>query len=172
MTLLVQVAMQLWLSSAAMVTLLAIVISRLKTPPIISSPYRRAFETLPHYSPFFWVPAIIIEPILCALVLRKARGLLRARTGLSALLARGSLVCFLPFSHSYELRVSLPNGWVIAFPSLLGYCLLFNIRRHLEPGGGEMSRCRRIWLPRQAQAGDAVPDGSNAPAVARSASRV
>ncbi|KAI6094725.1 hypothetical protein EV401DRAFT_2049283 [Pisolithus croceorrhizus] len=76
-------------ASAAMVTLLAIVISRLKMPPIISSPCRRAFETLPHYSPFFWAPPIIIKPILCVLVLRKARGLLRARTGLSALLARG-----------------------------------------------------------------------------------
>ncbi|KAI6110997.1 hypothetical protein EV401DRAFT_1990766 [Pisolithus croceorrhizus] len=160
-----------------MVTLLAIVISGLKTPPIISSPYRRAFETLPHYSPFFWVPAIIIEPILCALVLRKARGLLRARTGLSALLARGSLVffadllsilvpwlidplntVFLPF------RVSLPNGWVIAFPSLLGYRLLLTWRR----GDVEML----TYLVTQGQAGDAVPDDSNAPAVTRSASRV
>ncbi|KAI6114975.1 hypothetical protein EDD16DRAFT_1596620 [Pisolithus croceorrhizus] len=148
-----------------MVTLLAIVISGLKTPPIISSPYRRAFETLPHYSPFFWVPAIIIEPILCALVLRKARGLLRARTGLSALLARGSLVCFfavfadllsilVPWLIDPLNTVFLP--WVIAFPSLLGYRLLLSIRRHLEPG----------------QAGDAVPDDSNAPAVTRSASRV
>ncbi|KAI6095739.1 hypothetical protein EDD16DRAFT_722212 [Pisolithus croceorrhizus] len=85
-----------------MVTLLAIVIFRLKTPPTISSPYKRVFETLSHYSPYFWVSLIIIEPILCVLVLRKARGLLRARTGLSALLARGrlGLVCFFGFCGS------------------------------------------------------------------------
>ncbi|KAI6095586.1 hypothetical protein EDD16DRAFT_1677489 [Pisolithus croceorrhizus] len=163
-----------------MVTLLAIVISRLKMPPIISSPCRRAFETLPHYSPFFWAPPIIIKPILCVLVLRKARGLLRARTGLSALLARGRLVyffavfadllsilvpwltdplntVFLPLGHSPSRRY-----WATVSCSI--YASIWNL---------EAGRCRDVDVfGYPIQAGDAVPDGSNAPAVTGSASRV
>ncbi|KAI6154309.1 hypothetical protein EDD17DRAFT_1089106 [Pisolithus thermaeus] len=167
---------------SAMVTLLAIMIARLKTLPIISSPYRCAFETLPHYSPFFWVPAIIIEPILCVLVLRKALGLLRARTGLSALLARDSLVYFFAVFAGLlsilvawlidPLNIVYFFPWAIAFPSLLGCRLLLNIRRHFESGW----RCGEIemstYLVTRVQAGDAVPDGSDAPAVTRSVSRV
>lgn len=199
MTLSVQVAMQLrvwaiyersrkilWflvillcIESAAMVTLLAIMIANIKMLPIIFSPFGCAFETLPHYSSFFWVPAIIIESILCVLVLRKALGLLRARSGLSALLARDSLVYFfVVFAGLLSILVAWlidPINivyfypWAIALPSLLGCRLLLNIRRHFESGW----RCGEIELSTyrttQAQAGDDVLDDSN---VTRSVSRV
>ncbi|KAI5987063.1 hypothetical protein EDD15DRAFT_2295758 [Pisolithus albus] len=161
----------LCIECAAMVTLLAIMIANVKMLPIIFSPFGCAFETLPHYSSFFWVPAIIIEPILCGLVLRKALGLLRARSGLSALLARDSLVYFfVVFAGLLSILVAWlidPINivyfypWAIAFPSLLGCRLLLNIRRHFESGW----RCGEIELSTyrtaQAQAGNDVPDDSN-----------
>ncbi|KAI6002541.1 hypothetical protein EDC04DRAFT_428252 [Pisolithus marmoratus] len=134
----------LCIECAAMVTLMAIMIADLDMLPIISTPFGCAFEVLPHYSSLFWVPAIVIEPILCVLVLRKALGLLGARTGLSALLARDSLIYFFAVFTGLlsilvawlidPLNIVYFFPWVIAFPSLLGCRLLLNIRRHFESG--------------------------------------
>lgn len=166
----------------AMVILLAIMIAHLSTLPIISTPVGCAFETLPRFSSLFWVPAIAIEPILCVLVLKKAVGLLHARTGLSALLARDSLIYFFAISAGLlsllvawlidPLNLEYFFPWAIAFPSLFGGRLLLNIRRHFESvqtwGEIEMT----VYSATQAQTGNVVPDGPSVPAVSHSVSQV
>lgn len=56
--------------------------------PIIATEFGCAFQSLPHLSSLFWISAIVVEPILCMLVLKKAFGLLNSHRETSALLAR------------------------------------------------------------------------------------
>ncbi|KIM52751.1 hypothetical protein SCLCIDRAFT_1223498 [Scleroderma citrinum Foug A] len=125
-----------------MVALMAVTVARLDELPIVTTPFGCAFETLPPFASLFWVSAIVVEPILCILVLRKAFGLLNVCTETSALLARDSLVYFLPILAelssmlvawlTHPLYISFFLPWTIAFPSLFGCRLLLNIRKHFE----------------------------------------
>ncbi|KAG6332518.1 hypothetical protein ID866_6568 [Astraeus odoratus] len=126
-----------------MIVLMGITVASLDRLPIVSTPYGCAFESLPPITSLFWVPALVVEPILCMLVLWKAIGVLNGRTELSALLARdrilmsksifAELTSMLVAWLVDPLYVSFFFPWTIAFPSLFGGRLLLNIRRHFEP---------------------------------------
>ncbi|KAL4075106.1 hypothetical protein V8B97DRAFT_1539070 [Scleroderma yunnanense] len=126
----------------AMVSLMAVTFTSLERLSIVTTPFGCAFDDLPPFTSLFWVPAIIVEPILCILVLRKALGLLHTHTGLPAVLARDSLVYFFAvFAELLSMLIAwLTNPlylnfffpWTVAFPSLFGCRLLLNIRKQFD----------------------------------------
>ncbi|KIJ70371.1 hypothetical protein HYDPIDRAFT_77106, partial [Hydnomerulius pinastri MD-312] len=134
------------IEAAIMVTLLAITVANVESLPVISTPTGCDFEGIIPLSAVFWTPAIIVEPILCLMVLKRALGRMRGRTRLSVLLARDSLLYFIVIfaelvastvvwaHYPYYITTLMPSvlSWSTAIPSLLGNRLLLNMRRHFD----------------------------------------
>ncbi|KAH7888115.1 hypothetical protein F5I97DRAFT_2014472 [Phlebopus sp. FC_14] len=139
--------------AAGMAALIGVTISDVASVPIVSTPTGCFFEGVLPFSAILWTPALVIEPILCALVVKKALGSIheqshlsmrsQGRIQLSVLLARDSLLYF--FAVFLELLaatviwgafphyISIIQPWSVAVPSLLGGRLLLNLRRYFDP---------------------------------------
>ncbi|KAH7931422.1 hypothetical protein BV22DRAFT_15306 [Leucogyrophana mollusca] len=125
------------LEVATMIALIVMTLSSIENLPIISTPTGCSYEGLLPLSALFWTPALIVEPILCTLVLRKALYSIRGHGSLSAMLARDSI--FVELTASTIVWAHFPDyinifmPWSAALPSLLGNRLLLNMREHFAP---------------------------------------
>ncbi|KAF9224378.1 hypothetical protein BS17DRAFT_779698 [Gyrodon lividus] len=152
--------------AAVMIVLIVITITHIERLPVISTSTGCYYEGLLPLSAGFWIPAMIVEPILCLLVLKKALSAARGRTRLSVLLARDSLLYFVVifaelvastvvWAHQpFYINTVMP--WSAAIPSLMGTRLLLNTRRHFTSpvanisGSGDVElSAYSAWEPRR-----------------------
>jgi len=155
------------LEAAVMISLIVVTITHIESLPVISTSTGCYYEGLLPLSAGFWVPAMIVEPILCLLVMKKALGSAQGRSRLSVLLARDSLLYFvvvfaelLASTIVFAYRPNYINiimPWSSAIPSLMGSRLLLNTRQHFmtqnpstfRSNAMEMSVPVTTWEPRQ-----------------------
>ncbi|KAG1739880.1 uncharacterized protein EDB91DRAFT_1134250 [Suillus paluster] len=122
----------------AMALLIGVTIARVERFPVVSTPVGCVFEGLAPLSAIFWTPALVIEPIICILVLKKVLLDRQARSELAMFLARDSLlyflVIFMELVASTVVWARFPDyidlfmPWSMALPSLLCNRLLLNMR--------------------------------------------
>ncbi|KAG2114766.1 uncharacterized protein F5147DRAFT_677871 [Suillus discolor] len=130
---------------AAMALLIGLTITRVERFPVVSTPAGCLFDGLAPLSAIFWTPALILEPIICILVLKKVFLDRQQRSELAMFLARDSLLYFLVIFIElmgstivwarYPSYIDLFMPWSIVLPSLLCNRLLLNMRgRFARPG--------------------------------------
>ncbi|KAG1753212.1 hypothetical protein EDB19DRAFT_1627298 [Suillus lakei] len=135
---------------AAMALLIGLTIARVERFPVVSTPVGCLFEGLAPLSAIFWTPALVVEPIICILVLKKVFLDRQQRSELAMFLARDSLLYFLVIFMElvastivwarYPSYIDLFMPWVsvflwsIALPSLLCNRLLLNMRGRFARG--------------------------------------
>ncbi|KAG1828853.1 hypothetical protein EV424DRAFT_1384163 [Suillus variegatus] len=130
---------------AAMALLIGLTIARVERFPVVSTPAGCLFDGLAPLSAIFWTPALILEPIICILVIKKVFLDRQQRSELATFLARDSLLYFLVIFIElmgstivwarYPSYIDLFMPWSIALPSLLCNRLLLNMRgRFARPG--------------------------------------
>ncbi|KAG2345066.1 hypothetical protein BDR05DRAFT_881295, partial [Suillus weaverae] len=145
---------------AAMALLIGLTIARVERFPVVSTPVGCLFEGLAPLSAIFWTPALVLEPIICILVLKKVFLDRQQRSELTTFLACDSLLYFLVIFMElvastivwarYPSYIDLFMPWVsvslcvtflkqiyswsVAFPSLLCSRLLLNMRGHFARG--------------------------------------
>ncbi|KAG2147989.1 hypothetical protein DEU56DRAFT_730464 [Suillus clintonianus] len=132
---------------AAMALLIVLTIARVEKFPVVSTPAGCLFEGIAPLSAIFWTPALVIEPIICILVLKKVFMDRHQRSELAMFLARDSLLYFLIIFMElvastivwarFPLYIDLFMPWSVALPSLLCNRLLLTMRgrfaRESEP---------------------------------------
>ncbi|KAF9246844.1 hypothetical protein BU15DRAFT_69705 [Melanogaster broomeanus] len=150
--------------TAVMTVLIVFTITHIESLPVVSTSTGCYYEGLLPLSAGFWIPAMIVEPILCLLVLKKALDRTRGRTRLSVLLARDSLQYFIVIfaelvastvvwaNHPYYINTVMP--WSAAIPSLMGTRLLLNTRRHFTSPGHIIDRSDEVELSPYPAAGE------------------
>ncbi|KAG1772195.1 hypothetical protein EV702DRAFT_1134542 [Suillus placidus] len=129
---------------AAMELLIGLTIARVERFPVVSTPVGCLFEGLAPLSAIFWTPALVLEPIICILVLKKVFLDRQQRSELTTFLACDSLLYFLVIFMElvgstivwaqYPSYVDLFMPWSVAFPSLLCSRLLLNTRGRFVRG--------------------------------------
>lgn len=132
---------------ATMAVLVGITISRLSHLPVVSTPTGCYYSGVLSLSALFWVPGLIYEPVLFALVAHKAWSFKsqRPRIPLISRMAKDSLIYFLAVfaelfistmiwarNPSY-INVIMP--WSAALPSILCSRLLLNMREMVNNQG-------------------------------------
>ncbi|KAG0700051.1 hypothetical protein DFH29DRAFT_933839 [Suillus ampliporus] len=123
---------------AAMALLIGVTLARVERFPVVSTPVGCIFEGLAPLSAIFWTPALVIEPIICILVLKKLLLDRQERSELAMFLARDSLLYFLVIFVElvastivwarFPDYIDLFMPWSVALPSLLCNRLLLNMR--------------------------------------------
>ncbi|KAF8845566.1 hypothetical protein BDN67DRAFT_1006854 [Paxillus ammoniavirescens] len=155
------------LEAAVMISLIVVTITQIEKLPVIATSTGCYYEGLLPLSAGFWVPAMIVEPLLCLLVMKKALGSAQGRSRLSVLLARDSLIYFVvvfaelvasTIVFAYRPNyINIIMPWSAAIPSLMGSRLLLNTRQHFmtqnpstaRNNAMEMSAPVTTWEPRQ-----------------------
>ncbi|EKM61871.1 uncharacterized protein PHACADRAFT_205001 [Phanerochaete carnosa HHB-10118-sp] len=124
----------------AMVVLIAITMSHLESLPILSTNTGCAYQGLLSVSSLFWIPGLVYEPILFALVAYKAWGNRENEPSVPLItrMARESLIYFAVIFVELLLStvvwarapeyINLFNPWSAALPSLLGCRLMLSMR--------------------------------------------
>ncbi|KAG1893563.1 uncharacterized protein F5891DRAFT_1258602, partial [Suillus fuscotomentosus] len=142
---------------ATMALLIGLTIARVERFPVVSTPMGCLFEGLAPLSAIFWTPALILEPIICILVLKKVFLDQQQRSELATFLAHDSLLYFLVIFMQligstiawawYPTYINLfmpwvsvslcitilkrTDSWSVALPSLLCNRILLNMRGRL-----------------------------------------
>ncbi|KIK42839.1 hypothetical protein CY34DRAFT_82912 [Suillus luteus UH-Slu-Lm8-n1] len=155
---------------AAMALLIGLTIVRVEKFPVVSTPVGCLFEGLAPLSAIFWTPALILEPIICILVLKKVFLDQQQRTELATFLARDSLLYFLVIFMQliastivwarFPSYIDLFMPWSVALPSLLCNRLLLNMRGRFARGSEPVRSSLLIELATLRTSADSlgVPD--------------
>lgn len=155
---------------AAMALLIGLTIVRVEKFPVVSTPVGCLFEGLAPLSAIFWTPALILEPIICILVLKKVFLDRQRRTELATFLARDSLLYFLVIFMQliastivwarFPSYIDLFMPWSVALPSLLCNRLLLNMRGRFARGSEPVRSSLLIELATLRTSADSlgVPD--------------
>ncbi|KAF8490894.1 hypothetical protein JB92DRAFT_2819535 [Gautieria morchelliformis] len=129
---------------ATMAILVGVTLAHISHLPIISTPTGCEYTGVISLSALFWIPALIYEPILCALVMMRAWKLDRASKHMGGspvvhMLARDSLIYFVGIFAEllistviwarFPTYINIVNPWSAALPSVLGSRLLLNMRK-------------------------------------------
>ncbi|KAG2127713.1 uncharacterized protein EDB93DRAFT_197086 [Suillus bovinus] len=132
---------------ATMALLIGLTITRVEKFPVVSTPAGCLFDGLAPLSAIFWTPALILEPIICTLVIKKVFLDRQQRSELATFLARDSLLYFLVIFMElvgstivwarYPSYINLFMPWSVAVPSFLCNRLLLNMRGRFSRPGSE-----------------------------------
>ncbi|KAG2359402.1 hypothetical protein BDR07DRAFT_1415117 [Suillus spraguei] len=149
---------------AAMALLIGLTIARVERFPVVSTPAGCLFEGLAPLSAIFWTPALILEPIICILVLKKVFLDRQQRSELATFLACDSLLYFLIIFMElvgstivwarYPSYIDLFMPWSVALPSLLCNRLLLNMRGRFAGGSEPVHSSLLIELATLRSSGD------------------
>ncbi|KAG1793301.1 uncharacterized protein HD556DRAFT_1479403 [Suillus plorans] len=123
---------------AMMALLIGLTIARVERFPVVSTPAGCLFEGLAPLSAIFWTPALIFEPVICILILKKVFLDRQQRSELATFLARDRIFMQLIGSSivwaRYPSYINLFMPWSIVLPSLLCNRLLLNVRGRFARG--------------------------------------
>ncbi|CAL1694773.1 unnamed protein product [Somion occarium] len=132
---------------ATMAVLVAITISRLSHLPVVSTPTGCYYSGVLSFSALFWIPGLIYEPILFALVAYKAWSFKKQgpQIPLISRIARDSLLYFVAVFAElligtviwarYPTYINVIMPWSAALPSILCSRLLLNMREMVYDQG-------------------------------------
>lgn len=155
----------------AMALLIGLTIARVERFPVISTPAGCLFEGLTPISAIFWTPALILEPIICILVLKKVFLDRQQPSALATFLACDSLLYFLIIFMElvgstivwarYPTYIDIFMPWSVALPSLLCNRLLLNMRGRFARGSEPVRSSLLIELATLRTSGESlgVPEG-------------
>ncbi|KAJ3555999.1 hypothetical protein NM688_g2270 [Phlebia brevispora] len=126
------------LEVSAMSILVAVTMSSLDRLPLVSTPTGCAYQGLLKISALFWIPGLVVEPMLCVLVAYRAWGD-NGNIPLIKCMARDSFIYFIVIFAEmlvntviwakYPQYINIFNPWSAALPSLLGSRLFLGMRK-------------------------------------------